>query len=108
MLPHFTVRIIHSIPSRIPPGLIDWLLILEVTIFIDILCIPGLRTSLHLLGPILPPLVLLKHGQEINFVLADSLVILQGIQWLSIEVYDGLWGLFHLLFYDIFSVLLRR
>ena len=108
MLPHVTVRIIHSISSRIPPGIINWLLILEVTVFIDILCIPGFRTSLHLLGPILPPSVLLKHGQEIIFVLADSLVVLQGIQWLGVEVYDGHLGLFHLLFDDIFSVLLGR
>ena len=100
--------IIHSISSRIPPGLIDWLLILEVTVFIDILGIPGFRTSLHLLGPILPPSVLLKHCQEIKFVLSDSLVVLLGIQWLGIKVYDGLCGLFHLLVDDSFSVLLGR
>ena len=76
MLSHITVRIIHSISSRIPPGLIDWLLIIEVTVFIDILRVSGLRTSLHLLRPVLPPPVLLKHGQEIYFVLADSLVVL--------------------------------
>ena len=108
MLPHVTVRVIHSISSRVPPGLIDWLQILEITVFIDILGVTGLGTSLQFLRPILPPPVLLKQGQEIDFVLSDSLVVLQGIQWLGVKVYDGLWGLFHFLFDDIFSVLLGR
>lgn len=106
MLPHVTVRVIHCISSRVPPGLIDWLLILEITIFIDILGVSGLRTSLQLLGPILPPPVFLKQGQEINFVLDDSLVVLQGIQWLGVKVNYSLWGLVHFLFDYIFRVLL--
>ena len=79
MLPHVTVCIIHSISSRVPPGLINWLLILEITVFIDILSVSGLRTSLQFLRPILPPPILLKHGQEIDFFFDDSLVVLQGI-----------------------------
>ena len=108
MLPQVTVRDIHSISSRVPPGLIDWLLILEITVFIDILGVTGLGTSLQLLGPILPPPVLLKQGQEIDFVLDNSLVVLQGIQWLGVKVNDGLWGIFHFLFDNIFSVLLGK
>ena len=110
MLLHITVSIIHSISSRITPGLIDWwLLILKITVFIDVLGVSGLWTSLQFLRLILPVPVLLKHSQEINLVLDDSLVILHLIQWLGVKVYDRLWELYHFLFDDVSSsVLLGR